>query len=324
MDKFIKIAGIIFILACMLLICACSKNAALDKEKRKNIFIIMKAGYGNHLDTIRMGAEAAAKEFSVNVEFKTLNRGEEQREHKKLVDTALKYGMDALVLAVDDLDFIEEVVDKLYDLKIPVIVINSEISTKGVSSVISTDNFNAGEKAGDKLAKITGECCKVLVMGGIKEDRNIELREQGLFSVIRKYPKIEVVAREYCFCNVRLAAKLTKKVFSENEGVDAIVALDAASSMGAGDAVKEMNLSGRVKIIAFDSTQEIIEHMEEGIIQAVVIQNPFGMGYMGVNFASKAIDGRKVPRRVDTGSKVIDRDGIYLTENQKLLFPFVK
>ncbi len=62
--------------------------------------------------------------------------------------------------------------------------------------------------------------------------------------------------------------------------------------------------------------------MEKDVIQSLVVQNPFSMGYLGVKYAVDAINNADIPQRVDTGSTVIDKNNMYLPENQKLVFPF--
>lgn len=68
----------------------------------------------------------------------------------------------------------------------------------------------------------------------------------------------------------------------------------------------------------------MMEQIQEGIVQATVIQNPFSNGYLAVKNAVEILQGIKVPERVDTGTKLIDLDNMLWPENQKLLFPFVR
>ncbi|MED4605491.1 substrate-binding domain-containing protein, partial [Paenibacillus validus] len=109
------------------------------------------------------------------------------------------------------------------------------------------------------------------------------------------------------------------------EPVDGIVALHAVSSIGVAEEIERLGLQGKVKVVTFDSTLEDIEYLQEGVIQATIIQNPFSMGYLGVKYAVDLLGGsKKVPARYDTGTTVIDQNNMFWSDNQKLLFPFVK
>ena len=77
-----------------------------------------------------------------------------------------------------------------------------------------------------------------------------------------------------------------------------------------------------VKIIGFDNTPEEIRYMEKDVIQSLVVQNPFSMGYLGVKYAYDVLNNEIVPKVVDTGSTVIDKVNMHYKENQKLVFPF--
>jgi len=103
--------------------------------------------------------------------------------------------------------------------------------------------------------------------------------------------------------------------------IDAIAALNADSTVGVARAIEKRGLAGKIRIVGFDSTPDEIEFLERDVIDALIIQNPFSMGYLGVKYAVDTMNGKPVPKIVDTGSRVINKDNMYLPENQKLLFP---
>jgi ribose transport system substrate-binding protein len=109
-----------------------------------------------------------------------------------------------------------------------------------------------------------------------------------------------------------------------NPSVKGIIALDAGTSIGVAEEIEKMGLQEKIKIVAIDSPPEVLEYLQEGVISATIIQKPFSMGYLGVKYALDASEDKPVPERVDTGTKVIDRENMFWSENQKLLFPFVK
>jgi ribose transport system substrate-binding protein len=330
MKKSVKLIG-----ACTLILCffafslnSCSKEAEKNIDSKKNIAFITRMNYGYHWANVKLGADAAAREFDVNIDYAAPNDEEDIECQIKLVNEALDRDngkkIDALILAASDYKALVEVTEKAYDRGIPVIIIDSEVDTDKIHSYIATDNFEAGQKAGKALVNIAGTDCKVAVISFVKGTRNAEQREEGLMSIINKYPNIEVISKEYCLSDVKLAYNLTKNIISNNSEVDAIVALNEVASEEAAQAINEMNLGGKVKIITFDSTLQEINFLEKDIIQATVIQNPFSMGYLGVKYAVEAMEGKQIEKRIYTDSKVIDKDNMYFPDNQKLLFPFTK
>lgn len=329
MPRINKIKWLCIILLCTVTINGCTTENVLngDAGKNKNIVLVTRMNYGYHWGTVKLGAYAAAKEFNVDIDYFAPDNEEDVEGQIDLVNSALDNKdkkVDALVLAASDYEAMVGVTEKAYDSGIPVIIIDSEVNTKKISSFIATDNLEAGKKAGSALVNIAGRDSNVAIVNFVKGTRSAEQREEGLMSVISKYPGIKVVAKEYCLSDTRLAYSIAKDIISRNEDIDAIIALNEVASEGVAQAVDEMNLGGKVKVIAIDSTYQEIDYLEDGVIQAIVILNPFSIGYLGVKFAVDAMQGKKIPEKYSIEPKVITRDNMYLTENQKLLFPFIK
>jgi ribose transport system substrate-binding protein len=131
-----------------------------------------------------------------------------------------------------------------------------------------------------------------------------------------------VLSRVYCHSDENLAEQLTEKLAEAYPDMDAIVCLNAYGTVGTARAIERLGLAGKIKIIGFDSTSEEVGFVEKDVVQALIIQNPFSMGYLGVKYAVGALNDEVVPKNINTGSKVIDKDNMYQPENQKLVFPF--
>jgi ribose transport system substrate-binding protein len=307
-------------------ISGCQRNLNLEGTT-KNIALIVRMNNGYYWGSVKLGADAAANEFNVNVRYTAPEDEEDVEGQIRLVNSELDQKVDALILAASDYNALVEVTERAAGMHIPVIIIDSEVNTDKIDSYIATDNNDAGIKAGNQLVKILsgsdGEK-KVGIMNFVKGTRNAEQREEGLLKAISAYPGIKVVAKEYCSSDKKLAFELTQKMIRNNNDISAIVALNAISSEGVAEAVSQLDLAGKVNIIAFDSTPNEIDYMEKGVIQVLITQNPFNMGYLSVKYAVDAMNGVSINKYYDTGSEIINRDNMYLPENQRLLFPFIK
>lgn len=323
MKRVIRLFGFSLLFIAITFAGACSKEVDLNNTEKKNIALIVKMNNGYHWGTVKLGADMAGREFNVNIDYNAPEDEEDIAGQIKLVNQALEKKVDALILAANDSKALVNVTEKAYDQRIPVIIIDSEVETNKIFSSITSDNLNAGNQAGKALIDTVGQKCNVAVMNFEKGTGNAEQRERGLSGVISQYPDIRVVAKEYCSSDTELAFRLTKKIIADNGEIGAVVAFNAIASEGVAEAVEQMNLAEKVKIIAFDNTPKEIDYLEKGVIRAIITQNPFSMGYLGVKYAVDAMSGKSIPKNVDTGSKIINRDNMYLPENQKLLFPSV-
>jgi ribose transport system substrate-binding protein len=317
---------LVFILFIALFLTGCQRSINIEGAT-KNIALIVRMNNGYYWGSVKLGADAAASEFGVTVRYTAPEDEEDVEGQIRLVNSELDQKVDALILAASDYNALVEVTERACSMHIPVIIIDSEVNTDKINSYIATDNYNAGIKAGNQLIKILGESDKekkVGIMNFVKGTRNAEQREEGLLKAISDHSGVRVVAKEYCSSDKRLAFELTQKMIRENSDISAIVALNAISSEGVAEAVSQMDLAGKVKIVAFDSTPNEIDYMEKGVIQVLITQNPFNMGYLSVKYAVDAINGVSINKYYDTGSEIINKENMYLPENQRLLFPFVK
>lgn len=314
------------LLVCLCCLAACSPVAEMSggaPAPKKTVSLIVKMKQGDYWRTVRMGAEAAAKEFNVNLNVSGPEDEKDIQGQIGLVKEAIAGGTDALVLAANDYTGLKDITERAVSQRIPVITIDSEVDSPKVLGFIGINNYEAGRKAGSKLVELVSVTSRIALMNFGEGAKNADEREQGLLDELARYPQVQVVSKEYCYSDLKLCREQTRNLLNDKH-VDGIVALHAIASIGVADEVESMGLSGKVQVVTFDNTPEDIEFLQEGVIQATIIQNPFSMGYLGVKYAVEAIQGKKIPKFVDTGTKVIDQENMFWSDNQKLLFPFVK
>ncbi|MFC4778251.1 substrate-binding domain-containing protein [Paenibacillus sp. GCM10023252] len=303
--------------------CSASPELSATEPKRK-IALILRSDQADFWRVARRGAEEAAKEFGVELTISGPPDEENVDEQVKALKRSADEGAEAYVLAANDDRALSEAVDDIVPEDRPVIAIDTELHSSKVRAYIGIDNYEAGRKAGAKLAETIGGKGKVAVMGFKQGQQNAEQRELGLLDELAKHPDITIVTKQYCYTNQELCAELTRKAIVIHNGLKGIVAMNAISSVGVAETIQDMKLAGQVKMVTFDSTPEDIALMQEGVIEATIILNPFNIGYLGVKNAVEALDGKKLERRFNTETKVIDQENMFWSDNQKLLFPFVR
>ena len=67
-----------------------------------------------------------------------------------------------------------------------------------------------------------------------------------------------------------------------NGGVDGIFCPNESTTFGMLRALQDANLAGKIKLVGFDSSKQIVDAMRQGELHGLVLQNPFNMGYLGV------------------------------------------
>lgn len=302
----------------------------VDLEERKKpqeplqVTLVLGTRHGDYWKTVYMGAEAASRETGVSLHFLAADDENDVQVQEKLIVQAVADGADALVLApVSEYPPAETFLSA--KLRIPVVTIDSPAQALKAAVHIGTDHYASGVQAADELIRLLGgKSARVGIMGFLQGIPKADLREKGLLDKLKGHPEIEVAGTYYCYSDQRLAEDLTYRMLQEQGGLDAIVALNAAASQGVGTVLRQMGLSHSIAVVGFDSSTQELEMLQNGTIRSSVVQNPFGMGYLGVWYAVASLKGGKVPKTVDTGSKAVRTEDMFSPENQKLLFPLLK
>jgi ribose transport system substrate-binding protein len=145
-------------------------------------------------------------------------------------------------------------------------------------------------------------------------------REEGFQDEIRKkFPGIEIVALRYAKADRAKAMAETENVLSAHPDLAAVFADNESSSSGAVQALKSRNARA-VKMVAFDSSEQLMQDCRDGWIDSLVVQDPFKMGYESVRALMRHLKGEAV----DSGVRLVKREEIDAPALKELLFPDIQ
>ena len=94
-----------------------------------------------------------------------------------------------------------------------------------------------------------------------------------------------------------------------------------AATVGAARAVRSRNAAAQVKLVGFDSSPSQIQDLKDGIINSLVVQDPFQIGYLGVKTIIQKLDGETPPKQIDSPARIVTAADLEKPEIQKLLNP---
>jgi ribose transport system substrate-binding protein len=271
----------------------------------------------------RDGIEVARKEFDVQVEIKGAQSEFDVAEQIQILEQAILTKPDAIVLAASDYKTITPIAEKIRKKGIPLVIIDSGINSDIANSFIATDNIAAGHKMGELLSKLVDPSKRIAIVSHVQGSSTAILREQGARSGLSANFSSTIEGPYFSNGSLERAYEITKELLKDHPDIGGIAGLNEITTLGAAQAIKELGLKGQVKLVGFDGSRDEIKLIEEGVIQAVVIQKPFNMGYLGIKTAFQVLNGQKVDKTIDTGAQVINHENMYSIENQKLLFPVV-
>jgi ribose transport system substrate-binding protein len=273
--------------------------------------------------TVHAGAEKAGQEFGAKIEWKGPAEETDRAGQIAIIEDFINGKVDAIVMAACDAEALVPTVQQAIKAGIPVITIDSGIKTDDALSFVATDNVAGAEKAGEKLAELVGDEGKVGIIPFIKGAATSDMREEGFMKAMKAHPKISVVPPLYSQSNASEGLKAAENMLTRYPDLKGIFAANEPGAIGAAQAIKQRGKSGKVNLVAFDSAKAEVDALKEGVIQALVVQDPYKMGYDGVKAAVDAIQKKPVDKRIDTGVMVVTMENFDDPAVQKLLFPEV-
>ncbi len=83
-----------------------------------------------------------------------------------------------------------------------------------------------------------------------------------------------------------------------------------STTFGMLQALRKTNVAKKVKLVGFDTSEKLLGALREGDIEALVVQNPFNMGYTALKTIVSHLRGEKVEKRIDTGARVVTKQDL--------------
>jgi ribose transport system substrate-binding protein len=121
---------------------------------------------------------------------------------------------------------------------------------------------------------------------------------------------------------VALSLSKAENMLTAYSGLDGLFASNESSSVGAAQAIKSRG--SKVKIVGFDWSPTLIEDLKAGVIDSLVVQDPFRMGSEAVKLAVAKLGGQSPNKMNALAPKVVDKDNLGTPEIQAQLNPDLK
>lgn len=310
-----NISATLFIL-CLVLSFSLGANA-----KKIHIGLLGKSVHP-YWDVVRKGMEDAAEKLDVDATF-YVPPSEDIVKQIETLDTWIGMGIDGISFAPSDPDAVVRVIKKAMKRGIPCISNDTDAPKSERLCYIGTDNYTAGRIAGEKMAEILKGKGKVAICTGSLTAMNSLERMKGFRDVLSKYPDIEIVEPVLVdYEDTAKAMELAEIALLDNPDLDAFYGVYAFNGPSAAKAVKAAGKIGKVHIVCFDTTEEHIRLIEDGVIDAAVGQRQYFMGYLSVvilaNMVRVGVENTMMllPKNekgdviIDTGVDVVTKDNL--------------
>ncbi len=298
---------------------------SIRAQAAETIPIIVKDTTAQYWQIVLAGARKAGQDLGVNVPAMGAQSEADIAGQLSALENATSSHPAAIVIAPTQFAALgAPITDAAKSVKI--IGIDSAADTQAFTSFLTTDNVRGGAAAADALGaaikakngKAQGDVAIIVSLPGVG---SLDQRVQGFKAELAsKYPDLKITAVRVADGQVTTGLNIANDLLTANPDLAGLFCVNLTMSQGASQAIAEIK-PPKLSMVAFDSDQKLAGEVRDGLVAAMIVQDPYRMGYDGVKTALAASRGQPVPKNVDTGVNTIDKTNIDTPHSQALLNP---
>ena len=317
----LRISAMLLLLAALLL-SACGHTEG--RAAQYKIYLITKSTSTEFWRSVFAGANAARAEYNVNLVIRGPDTEENYAGQNMYIQEAIRNHADAIVFSAISYTENAAAIDEAAEAGIKIVVIDSDVNSSRVSARIGTDNIQAGRITAAAALDTDEQHLSVGIVNFAQFSRNGEEREIGLREQLEKDPRVEEICTVNSLTDHDAARESATELLREHPEINILIGLNEPLGVGVAEASEELKLKDRVRVISFDSNIRCIELLRHGDVSALIVQNPYAMGYLGVETAWKILQGQsfRPDQLIDTATSIITQENMFSVEGQKALFSF--
>lgn len=277
---------------------------------------------------VNAGAVKAEREFNaagqpLKVVWKGPLKEDDRTSQIDVVQGFVARKVSAIVLAPLDSKALVAPAEMAVAAGIPLVVIDSALDSPRRTAFVATDNRAGGALAAGHLVKASGGTGKVIVLRYLPGSASTEAREAGFLDGLKAAPGLTVLSSDqHAGATRESALTAAQNLLNRYKGeVTAVFTSNESCTAGMMLALKQAGLAGKVLHVGFDASAPLIDGLRARAIGALVVQDPFQMGYLGVVTAVRHLRGEAVQAQVDTPAQLVTPDNLEQDAIKALLNP---
>jgi len=316
-----RVALILLVLLLPLAGCSDPRGREEDASPEGAPFIaVVSRGFEHEFwSTVREGSLAAARELGIPLSFDGPATEEMVDVQIDFFQNAVTRKADAVLLAALDSTALVDPVREAQSAGIPVATFDSGVETD-VAFHVGTDNLAGGRLAARHLGELMGGEGKVGVVLHDRESETGLKRWSGFSEGMRDlYPRVEILPPLVGGGNPERSAELLEDLLESHAELAGVFAANEGSAVGAAMALGRRN--SELPLVGFDASKRELELLREGVIDGLVAQDPYTMGYQGVHMLYSYLLGAELPAVRRTRLTYVTLDNIDDPQVREVLAP---
>jgi ribose transport system substrate-binding protein len=319
MTRFVVAAGIVARLGFAAL------AAPAMAQTKPTIAIIVKDTTSVYWQTVLAGARKAGQDLGADVTALGTQSEADVAGQIGILEKAVASNPAAIVIAPAQFIPLGKPIDEAAK-KVKIIGIDSAADTKAWTSFLATDDVQAGRMAADALASAMtrtyadteGDVAIITASAAASSDQSVTgFKEQ----VAKKYRALNVLPDKVADAQAATGLTVMKDLVNADRDLRGVFVSNVIIAEGASQVVYNKESGDRINYVVFGSDDKLVKSLQGGTVDALIVKDPFRMGYDAVKTALAAAKGDNVPATIDTGANVITKANMNSARSQELLNP---
>ena len=279
-------------------------------QTKPTIPVIVKDMTSPYWQAVLAGARKAGQDLGVNVVELGAESECDSNGQISILAKAVASNPAAIVIAPAQFAALGKPLDEAAK-KVKIIGIESAADTKAMTSLLATDNVNAGRVAADALAvAITktsadteGDVVMISSMPGVP---SLDQRVKGFKEVVTaKYKALDITAEKVADGKPATVLGIMNDLIANTGDLRGVFVSDPITAQAVSQAVVEKKTNDKINIVGVGSDEKLVKFLRDDVIAGLVVEDPFRMGYDGVKTALAASKGEQVSANIDTGATLV-------------------
>src|SRR6266446_6394117 len=295
-----------------------SKGIEPAKGKER-VFVMVPKGVHPYYEPCFEGFKDAAAKYGVKAEYRAAKAFEVPQE-VEVIENVIARHVDGIAISALDDQGLVPVIAEASKAGIKVITFDAPAPSSKALCYIGTMNEAAGYAGAEELIKIVKGEGEVAVLQGGLGAPNLNDRFKGFERCLKeKAPNIKIVAREDEQGKIDLTVNKTEALLQAHPNLKAIFGVSAEVCPGAAAGLKQQGKAGKVILAGFDDLPDTLSAIRGDIVNFCIAQRTYKMGWLSVEKLLEAIDGKPLPKEIDTGVLIITRANVdtYMQDMKK-------
>ena len=215
-----------------LLVCLSGCAGTHQSGGSYNIYLIAKSSTTEFWKSVFAGANAAKSEYNVQLTILAPDTEEDFEAQNDYIRQAVADGADAIVFSAISYTENAAAIDEAVAAGVRVVVIDSDVDSKGVSVRIGTDNVAAGRMSGEAALKTAQEKIVVGIVNAYAETQNCREREQGFREVLLGDSRVKGIYAVNVSTDALEARLAAEKLLREHPEINVLIGFNEPLAVG--------------------------------------------------------------------------------------------